>query len=158
LPLPLPGPEQKNIDITNGNNATDQNQSVIINQLPMSITENTNQAEEHQQTAMIRQLETKCEIDICQPIIEEPATPEPECSEVFENDIEDAFYDESDEIPTIKLDIEEFTTNLQNYMQENMELQEGEVSKALVALNQEAAYIPTPKLKNVSRLRTEHSV
>ncbi|CAK8531815.1 unnamed protein product [Lathyrus sativus] len=32
------------------------------------------------------------------------------------------------------------------------------MSKALVALNQEAAYIPTPKLKNVSRLRTKHSV
>ncbi|XP_050910450.1 transcriptional activator DEMETER isoform X2 [Lathyrus oleraceus] len=158
LPLPLPEPGQKNIDMTTGNNTTDQNPSVIINQLPLSLPENTNQAEELLQTVVIRQHETNSEINICQPIIEEPASPEPECSHVSENDIEDAFYEESDEIPTIKLDLEEFTVNLQNYMQTNMELQEGEMSKALVALNQEAAYIPTPKLKNVSRLRTEHSV
>lgn len=62
------------------------------------------------------------------------------------------------EIPTIKLNIEEFTQNLQTYMQQNMELQEGDMSKALVALTPEAASIPVPKLKNVSRLRTEHLV
>ncbi|CAI8614763.1 unnamed protein product [Vicia faba] len=158
FPLPLPESGQKNIDMTTGNNTTDQNPSVIINQLPLSLPENTNQAEELIQTVAIRQHETNSEINICQPIIEEPASPEPECSHVSDNDIEDAFYEDSDEIPTIKLDLEEFTVNLQNYMQTNMELQEGEMSKALVALNQEAAYIPTPRLKNVSRLRTEHSV
>ncbi|KAJ1418870.1 Permuted single zf-CXXC unit [Sesbania bispinosa] len=156
--LALPGPEQKSMVITTGNNATYQSPSVVINQLPLPLPENTNQAEELQQTEVMRQLETKSEINICQPIIEEPATPEPECCQVLENDIEDAVYEESCEIPTIKLDIEEFTMNLQNYMQENMELQEGEMSKALVALNSEVAHIPTPKLKNVSRLRTEHSV
>lgn len=62
------------------------------------------------------------------------------------------------EIPTIKLNIEEFTQNLQNYMQQNMELQEGDMSRALVALTPEAASIPAPKLKNVNRLRTEHLV
>ncbi|KAJ1376318.1 Permuted single zf-CXXC unit [Sesbania bispinosa] len=156
--LALPGPEQKSMVITTGNNATYQSPSVVINQLPLPLPENTNLAEELQQTEVMRQLETKSEINICQPIIEEPASPEPECSQVLENDIEDAVYEESCEIPTIKLDIEEFTMNLQNYMQENMELQEGEMSKALVALNSEVARIPTPKLKNVSRLRTEHSV
>ncbi|PKI63707.1 hypothetical protein CRG98_015897 [Punica granatum] len=39
-----------------------------------------------------------------------------------------------------------------------MELQEGDMSKALVALNPGVASIPTRKLKNVSRLRTEHQV
>ncbi|KAK7284922.1 hypothetical protein RJT34_19676 [Clitoria ternatea] len=156
--LALPGPEQKNIVISTGNNVTEQNPSVVINQLPLPLPESTNQAEALQQTEMIRQLEAKFEININQPIIEEPASPEPECSQVSENDIEDTFYEESCEIPTIKLDVEEFTLNLQNYMQENMELQEGEMSKALVALHPDAACIPTPKLKNVSRLRTEHYV
>ncbi|KAJ0101959.1 hypothetical protein Patl1_05948 [Pistacia atlantica] len=93
----------------------------------------------------------------CEPIVEEPATPEP-ATEISGSDIEDTFYEDPDEIPTIKLNIEEFTVNLQNYMQKNMELQEGDMSKALVALNPDAASIPVPKLKNVSRLRTEHQV
>lgn len=92
----------------------------------------------------------------CEPIIEEPATPEPECTI---GDIEDVMYlDDSDEIPTIRLDSEAFTENVHNYMQKNMELQEGDMSKALVALDPEAASIPMPKLKNVNRLRTEHHV
>ncbi|GLT66704.1 hypothetical protein SLA2020_390570 [Shorea laevis] len=68
------------------------------------------------------------------------------------------FYEDPDEIPVIKLNIEEFTQNLQTYMQNHMELQEFDMSKALVALTPEAASIPMPKLKNVSQLRTEHQV
>ncbi|KAK3015860.1 hypothetical protein RJ639_005800 [Escallonia herrerae] len=99
-------------------------------------------------------------IDRClEPIIEEPTTPEQATGEVLESDIEDAFYEDPTEIPTIKLNLEEFTVNLQHYMQgNNIELQNGEISKALVALNPEAASIPTPKLKDSSRLRTEHLV
>ncbi|XP_024985327.1 protein ROS1-like isoform X1 [Cynara cardunculus var. scolymus] len=90
------------------------------------------------------------------PIIEVPATPEPEpIQEEF--DIED-FCEDSEEIPMIKLNIEEFTQNLQTYMEKHMVLGEGDMSKALVALTSEAASIPTPKLKNVSQLRTEHQV
>ncbi|KAJ6432981.1 hypothetical protein OIU84_020087 [Salix udensis] len=92
----------------------------------------------------------------CVPIIEEPATPDQENTELTETDIED-FGEDPDEIPTIKLNMEEFTENLQNYMHTNLELQEGNMSKALVALNPNAS-IPTPRLKNVSRLRTEHQV
>lgn len=98
------------------------------------------------------------DIGKCEPIIEEPATPEPELTEISASDIEDTFYEDPDEIPTIKLNIEEFTVNVQNFMQKNMELQEGDMSKALVALDPDAASIPAPKLKNVSRLRTEHQV
>ncbi|KAL4579013.1 hypothetical protein LXL04_015148 [Taraxacum kok-saghyz] len=89
-----------------------------------------------------------------EPIIEEPTTPEPEPAELSLSDIEDQYYDDDDddEIPTIKLDMSEFTMNLQK-MQESMDM-----SQALVALNPQAASIPTPKLKNVSRLRTEHQV
>lgn len=93
-----------------------------------------------------------------EPIIEVPATPEPDYTQVPECDIESAFTEDPDEIPTIQLNMEEFTNNLQKIMQQNTELQEGDMSKALVALASEAASIPVPKLKNVSRLRTEHQV
>ncbi|KAF7804338.1 protein ROS1 [Senna tora] len=156
--LALPGPEQNSIISTAGNNLTNQNPSIIANQLPWPLPLHTNQAEEIQQTEVSRQLEAKSEINICQPIIEEPATPEPECTQVANYDIEDAFYEDPCEIPTIKLNFEEFTLNVQSYVQENMELQAGEMSKALVALTPEAASIPAPKLKNVSQLRTEHCV
>jgi len=155
--LALPGPEQKSIVSTAANRVINQNPSKIISQLHLPPPENTTQ-EEIQLTEVSRPLESKSEINICHPIIEEPTTPEPECSQVSQTDIEDAFYEDSCEIPTIKLNIEEFTLNLQNYMQQKMELQEGEMSKALIALNPEAASIPMPKLKNVSRLRTEHCV
>ncbi|CAL0310503.1 unnamed protein product [Lupinus luteus] len=156
--LALPGPEQKSIVIQAGNNPTYQSPSVIMNRLALPLPESSNQPRELVQTEVSGQLEATSRINVCQPIIEEPATPEPECSHVTESDIEDAFFEESCEIPSIKLNMEEFTLNLQNYMEENMELQDGEMSKALVALNPEAACIPTPKLKNVSRLRTEHCV
>ncbi|XP_047162810.1 DNA glycosylase/AP lyase ROS1-like [Vigna umbellata] len=156
--LALPGPEQKTIVSTVGNSVIDQKPSETISQLHLPPPENTTQGEEIQLTEVCRPLESKSEINICHPFIEEPTTPEPECSQVSQIDIEDTFYEDSCEIPTIKLNIEEFTLNLQNYMQEKMELQEGEMSKALVALNPEAASIPMPKLKNVSRLRTEHCV
>ncbi|GMP68423.1 hypothetical protein CsSME_00028050 [Camellia sinensis var. sinensis] len=83
-----------------------------------------------------------------EPIVEEPTTPKPETTEVTKSDIEDAFYEDLDDIPTIKLNIEQFTQNLRNYMPENMELHVRDMS----------ASIPTPKLKNVSRLRIEHHV
>lgn len=95
----------------------------------------------------------------CEPIIEEPASPEQECTEITESDIEDAYYNEDpDEIPTIKLNIEQFGMTLREVMERNMELQEGDMSKALVALNPATTSIPTAKLKNISRLRTEHQV
>lgn len=91
----------------------------------------------------------------CEPIIEEPKTPEP-LPELLESDIEDGFFEDPDEIPLIELNMKEFTTNLETILQEHNK--EGDVSKALVALNPDAASIPTPKLKNVGRLRTEHLV
>jgi hypothetical protein len=44
-------------------------------------------------------------------------------------------------------------------MQENnIKIEDADMSRALVAITPEVASIPTPKLKNVSRLRTEHQV
>ncbi|GFY81365.1 HhH-GPD base excision DNA repair family protein [Actinidia rufa] len=112
--------------------------------------------------------EAQYQVNYCEPIVEVPESPEPfvdmpatpehEQPQVLERDIEDAIWEDPEDIPTIKLNIEEFTQNLQNYMQRNMKLQEGDMSKALVALTPEVASIPTPKLKNVSQLRTEHQV
>ncbi|XP_042017381.1 DNA glycosylase/AP lyase ROS1-like isoform X2 [Salvia splendens] len=93
----------------------------------------------------------------CEPIIEEPASPESSI-DYTERDIEDAFYeDDPDEIPEIKLNIEEFTTNLKSFIQGNTEMQ-GDMSKSIIALSPRLASIPAPKLKHVSRLRTEHQV
>ncbi|KAF8396460.1 hypothetical protein HHK36_018082 [Tetracentron sinense] len=146
--LALQGPEEKSVVTSTFPSAANQNPAVVINPMPLPAPEANLLSE------------VGPGIRKCEPIIEVPGTPEPECTEISQSDIEDAFYEDPDEIPTIKLNIEEFTLNLQNYMQENnMELQEGgDMSKALVALTPEAASIPTPKLKNVSRLRTEHQV
>ncbi|WOK96341.1 transcriptional activator DEMETER-like [Canna indica] len=145
--LKLTGPEEKNLVSSKVFAASEENHVPLLNP-----------------TQHIYQLEgtsnlTGSASDNCQPIIEEPASPEAECIQIEEREIEDAFYEDPDEIPTIKLNIEEFTQNLQNYMQSNnMEIQDVHMSKALVAINPEAASIPMPKLKNVSRLRTEHLV
>uniref|UniRef100_A0A1J3FB03 Transcriptional activator DEMETER n=1 Tax=Noccaea caerulescens TaxID=107243 RepID=A0A1J3FB03_NOCCA len=99
----------------------------------------------------------------CEPVIEEPTSPEQECTEITESDIEDDYYNEDpdedpDDIPSIELNIKQFGMTLREYMERNMELQEGDMSKALVALNPASTSIPTQKLKNISRLRTEHQV
>jgi len=93
-----------------------------------------------------------------QPIIEEPPSPEPEPenAETKEGVIEDFFCEDPDEIPTFNLNIEEFTQNLEELY--GSKLEDADVSMALVAITPEAASIPTPKLKNISRLRTEHQV
>lgn len=156
--LALPGPEEKSIVCTNENRTTGQIPAVIADQPPLALPQATEQSAQNQQSEASLQPEAKPGFGDCKPIIEEPSSPEPECTQAIENDMEDIFCEDPEEIPTIKLNIEEFTQNLQAYMQENMELQEGEMSRALVALTAEAASIPTPKLKNVSRLRTEHHV
>lgn len=131
---------------------------MIIDKLPLPLPQTTEQSDRSWQSEANQQLQAKSGVSNCDPIIEEPASPEPECTQVAEKDIEDMFSEDPDEIPTIKLNMEEFTQTLQNFMQNNMELQEGDMSKALVALTAEAASIPTPKLKNVRQLRTEHQV
>ncbi|XP_022765546.1 transcriptional activator DEMETER-like [Durio zibethinus] len=143
--LALPGPEEKSVTISTVPMMSERNPVRVVNQMSLPPPEQN-------------LLKVGSNNGNCEPIIEEPATPEPEQKEESQSDIEDAYYEDPDEIPTIKLNIEEFTANLQHYMQAKMELQEGDLSKALVALNPEAASIPTPKLKNVSRLRTEHYV
>ena len=156
--LGLPAPEDKRIVSTTECREPEDNQARTIDQPMLSLPPSTMPSEEIKPSER-HQSDGKTTIGMCVPIIEEPATPEQESTTKDAIiDIEDAFYEDPDEIPTIKLNIEEFSQNLQNYVQKNMELQEGDMSKALIALTPEAASIPMPKLKNVSRLRTEHLV
>ncbi|KAM1601291.1 hypothetical protein ACFX13_026157 [Malus domestica] len=143
--LALPGLEEKRIVSSNVSIEAEINPAIAVTPMSLPPPENN--------SLQIAGTVTK----ECEPIIEEPATPEQELTELSESEIEDFCYEDPDEIPTIKLNMEEFTLTLQNYMQEK-KLQEGDMSKALVALNPEATSILTPKLKNVSRLRTEHQV
>lgn len=143
--LSLPGPEEKGITNFSAPIMAERNPPGVFNPLPLTPEENNS-------------LRVRCSNANCAPIVEEPSSPEPLHTEVSQSDIEDSFYEDPDEIPSIRLNVEEFAANLQNYMEENMELQDGDMSKALVALNSAAASLPTPKLKNVSRLRTEHHV
>ncbi|KAI3799640.1 hypothetical protein L1987_34939 [Smallanthus sonchifolius] len=138
--LALPGPEEKRIVVSDAPVTTDPISPVIIRPVPLPPAENESKSAE-------------ISGNNCEPIIEEPTTPEPEANELSISDIEDQYYEDSDEIPSIKLNMEEFTTNLQNIIQDS-----NDMSKALVALSPKAASIPTPKLKDVSRLRTEHLV
>ncbi|KAK1409673.1 hypothetical protein QVD17_36202 [Tagetes erecta] len=139
--LALPGPEEKGIVTSQTPVTTDPVPPVVIRPMPLPPAEN-----ESCKSAEISG-------NNCEPIIEEPTTPEPEANELSISDIEDQYYEDSDEIPSIKLNMEEFTTNLQSIIQDS-----NDMSKALVALSPKAASIPTPKLKDVSRLRTEHLV
>lgn len=152
--LALPAPQDKSIVSATENRKVGQNpiKSMGTLQLPSPQTD-----EMGLKSGVSNNLPIIEEPQTPEPIIEVPATPEPDYT-AAECDIESAFGEDPDEIPTIHLNMAEFTHNLQTIMQQNTELQEGEMSKALVALTSEAASIPVPKLKNVSRLRTEHQV
>ncbi|XP_010543902.1 PREDICTED: transcriptional activator DEMETER [Tarenaya hassleriana] len=154
--LALPGPEEKRIIRADEREAKPE--PVVVNfQQSLFLPPGTDRPQT-MQTLEALNPEAKSECKNCEPIIEEPATPEPECTqELAENDIEDISCDDAEEIPTIRLNMEAFTKNLQN-LQMSTELREGDLSKALVALSTEAASTPMPKLKNFSRLRTEHQV
>ncbi|CAA3014678.1 ROS1-like isoform X1 [Olea europaea subsp. europaea] len=147
--LALPAPEEKTTVSAIENNAYNQNSVKIINSLRLPLSQ-ANQLESYTEVSNSEPI-----IATPEPIIEVPATP-PDQTQVTEFDIEDNFEDH--DIPTIQLNMEELTQNLQKIMQKQMELQEGDMSKAPVALTPVAASIPMPKLKNVNRLRTEHQV
>ncbi|XP_073317161.1 DNA glycosylase/AP lyase ROS1-like isoform X2 [Primulina huaijiensis] len=153
--LGLPAPEEKNIVSAAKNEGADQKSTGGMNTLQLPSPQvNQNDAElEVSNTQPIIEEPTTPE-----PIIEVPVTPEPENVQVPEFDIENPFHEDLGEIPTIQLNMEEFNHNLHKIMQQNAELQEKYMSKALVALNLQDASIPFPKLKNVSQLRTEHQV
>nr|XP_043619619.1 DNA glycosylase/AP lyase ROS1-like [Erigeron canadensis] len=97
----------------------------------------------------------------CEPIIEVPQSPMPEVEDtlISVDDIEDLFCESDDEIPTIRLNTEEFRETLKDTIDANkIPLSEGDMSKALVSLSAEAATFRMPQVKYVARLRTLHVV
>ena len=71
----------------------------------------------------------------------------------------DILSQDTDEIPTIDLSLEELKMNVKEFMKErNVSILEATLSKALVALNPADTSIPVLKLKNMDCLRTEHQV
>ncbi|XP_073134408.1 transcriptional activator DEMETER [Henckelia pumila] len=153
--LALPAPEEKSITLATEKREANQNPAKKMNllQLPSPQPNQIVADSEARNSQPIIEEPTTPE-----PTVEAPATPEPSYNQVPECDIENSFCEDPDEIPTIQLNMEEFTHNLQKIMRQNAEILEGETSKAIVALTPEAALIPLPKLKNVSQLRTEHQV
>ncbi|KAK6123033.1 hypothetical protein DH2020_043229 [Rehmannia glutinosa] len=92
----------------------------------------------------------------CEPIIEFPASPMHESTEIVDAcaqtlDIEDL--GSEDEMTTTELNDKKLIKTLLNCMD-----REDDLSKALVALGPEVAAHYRPKLKHVERLRTEHHV
>ncbi|PSS32871.1 DEMETER-like protein [Actinidia chinensis var. chinensis] len=142
----LPGPQEKSMSSSMVPDATVQDSIFDITPATKSTPEATFSASRYQ---------TKN----CEPVIEYPSSPEPECTENLVRDIED-FYDEvEDDIPIIRLDTASLEKRIREFIEiNNIPFEVGSISQALVALTPEAASIPLPKLKEISRLRTVHYV
>ncbi|XP_019152735.1 PREDICTED: protein ROS1-like [Ipomoea nil] len=153
--LTLPAPEEKGIVSIMESRAAEHNPICASNPLQLPLPQTAEESEAQSGGSY------------SQPIIEEPATPEPIVEEPttpeveklpLEIDIEDTYGDDPDEIPKIDLNMTQFVQNLKMFVENNMELTQAEMSKALITLTPQAASIPTPKLKHISRLKTEHYV
>ncbi|KAK9057183.1 hypothetical protein SSX86_024550 [Deinandra increscens subsp. villosa] len=100
------------------------------------------------------------QIQTCEPIIEVPPSPEPEVESII-GDIEDLCCeaDDDDEIPTIRLNTQEFRETLKETINtDNISIPESDMSKALVSVSAEAPNIRVPPKKFVVKLRTMHLV
>ncbi|KAK7391469.1 hypothetical protein VNO78_19885 [Psophocarpus tetragonolobus] len=145
--LALPGPQDKRIVSMHVPIAAERNYFVNKNPKVLPLLENNFSKQVSHESWH------------CEPIIEEPATPERKWTEAEESDMEDFYREDPDEILSIELNTKDSAINVKNHhLQEYMEHHEGDMSKALVTLPPQSASIPIPKLKNVSRLRTEHQV
>ncbi|CAH1413573.1 unnamed protein product [Lactuca virosa] len=101
-------------------------------------------------------------VENCEPIIEIPPSPEPYV-EVKLPDIEDYFCESEDEIPTIRLNTQEFEETLKETINKKNNLSFSEtddVSNAIVALSREAASfrVRVRPIKHTGKLRTIHIV
>ncbi|KAJ6963052.1 transcriptional activator DEMETER [Populus alba x Populus x berolinensis] len=138
--LSLPGPSKKSVDQSIVTSKPSRNSSSLGNNCvvknPMSVT----LLDSNRTTKSGRDVHT------CKPIVEEPKSPQQE------EDIEDFSWDgciEDEEIPTIKLNREEFNPDGKKSPYSNSMLQ------ALVSVG---TTLSAPKMKRVTSLRTEHQV
>ncbi|KAG8655133.1 hypothetical protein MANES_04G008900v8 [Manihot esculenta] len=95
----------------------------------------------------------------CEPIIEEPKSPQLE--QVTDDlTIEEIIYDDKEaKIPTIKLNNESFKKNVHYFMDKyGQNLQSLHLSRDIVPVYVDVDSVPLHKLKHTNRLRTEHRV
>ncbi|KAK9074697.1 hypothetical protein SSX86_003015 [Deinandra increscens subsp. villosa] len=99
------------------------------------------------------------QIRTCEPIIEIPQSPEPGVESVI-GDIEDLCCEsDDDEIPTIRLNTQEFKETLKETIEtDNISIPEADVSRALVSFSAKAANVPVPPKKFVAKSRTMRHV
>lgn len=98
-------------------------------------------------------LDSKYQSKSCEPIIEEPSSPQPEYTETSLGDIEDLFLDDPNDMPTIKMRDERFSTTLEPY---TGVFQENDMATGLVP--SQYANFRAPKSKDAFRLCTKHLV
>ncbi|XP_011047618.1 PREDICTED: transcriptional activator DEMETER-like, partial [Populus euphratica] len=139
--LSLPGPSKKSVDQSIVSSKPSRNSSSLGNNCdvknPMSVT----------LLDANRTTESGRDVHTCKPIVEEPKSPQQE------EDIEDFSWDgciEDEEIPTIKLNREEFNPDGKKSPYSNS------MSQALVSVG--TTPLSAPKMKRVTSLRTEHQV
>ncbi|KAJ0020769.1 hypothetical protein Pint_31971 [Pistacia integerrima] len=143
--LALPGPVEKGIVKSKLYNVFSENPQIIVNPIPTCLLHSDGLTSENQ-------------VNNCEPIIEEPPSPERHYIESLEpeSNSDDFCIGDIEDIPTIRLQEKKFQENLQNFMEMNKIMFQD--SKALVTLTAEATSIPVQKLKSINRLRTEHLV
>jgi hypothetical protein len=118
-----------------GTSSSFGNNCVVTNPMPVTFLDG------------IRTTESGPNGHTCKPIVEEPKSPQQE------EDIEDFSWDgciEDEEIPTIKLNREEFNPDGKKSPYSNS------MSQALVSVG--TTPLSAPKMKRVTSLRTEHQV
>ncbi|XP_025014609.2 uncharacterized protein LOC8267010 isoform X1 [Ricinus communis] len=146
--IPKRGEERSKVpNMSLESSAVDANDALIVNPTAVSLS------------GYVKASESKFETQSCEPLIEEPKSPEPVADiEDFEiaNGID---INDGEEIPIIQLSNEPFRANVQYFMDEyRNNLQTDSSSRALVPLSVNVDSVPVRKLKNISRLRTEHQV
>ncbi|KAM1116081.1 hypothetical protein TB2_006538 [Malus domestica] len=138
--LALPGPEKKPGSTKNGS-STDPLMMALQALNPPTVS------------SLEVSLDSKYQGKSCEPIIEEPSSPQPEYTEASLRDIEDLFLDDPNDMPTIKMRDERFSTTLEPY---TGVFQENDMATGLVPSRY--ANFRAPKAKDAFRLCTKHLV
>ncbi|XP_050205063.1 uncharacterized protein LOC126655104 [Mercurialis annua] len=128
-----------------GSSAVDENSAVVLHPTPIFT-----------QTS-----ESECVKQTSEPIIEEPKSPQLDDIEdfgIYHGNDED-ITNQDEEIPTFNLSNEPFRANVQCFMDNYWNIHQPDgASRAIVPISVNVDSVPLRKLKNISRLRTEHQV
>eukprot|EP01018_Ginkgo_biloba_P008215 Gb_33270 [translate_table: standard] len=159
--LALPAPNDNSLSVSVSSLAL-SHQNLASTELALLPAKQQNNMTNTSKVPPLQLMESNWQTENCEPIIEEPATPEHEYTDSLESVVIESYSIDPEEVPTIDLQSEDLTPEIfslfDNSIQYSKEIDTWTTSMALVPLPLEAASIPLPKLKNVSRLRTEHQV